>query len=122
MTMARTGKQPARFLLAQGVSPPAGEMTVVWNEWKTKRRLSTHSTRPWESRTQREIPTFPQLRRRSTQGAGRRQNGRPIVGGGKVEIHNQDSHFSTTPTACGARKKHLIANRRHESAKLKSVK
>ncbi len=27
------------------------------------------------------------------------------MGGGKVEIHTQDSHFPTAPTACGARKK-----------------
>src|ERR1017187_10630562 len=26
-----------------------------------------------------------------------------IVGGGKVEIQNQDSHFSTAPTACGSK-------------------
>jgi hypothetical protein len=29
---------------------------------------------------------------------------RRIVGHGKVEIQNQDSHFPTAPTACGARK------------------
>jgi hypothetical protein len=28
---------------------------------------------------------------------------RRIVGPGKVEIQNQDSHFPTAPTACGAR-------------------
>jgi len=27
------------------------------------------------------------------------------VGGGKVEIQNQDSHFSTTPSACGSKEK-----------------
>jgi hypothetical protein len=36
--------------------------------------------------------------------AKRRQTARRIVGYGKVEIRNQDSHFPTAPTACGARK------------------
>jgi len=28
-----------------------------------------------------------------------------LLGGGKVEIQTQDSHFPTAPIACGARKK-----------------
>jgi len=33
------------------------------------------------------------------------QRRRKTVGGGKVEIQKQDSHFSTAQNACGARKK-----------------
>jgi hypothetical protein len=30
------------------------------------------------------------------------------VGGGKVEIQNQDSHFPTAPTACGSKEENQI--------------
>jgi hypothetical protein len=31
----------------------------------------------------------------------------PVVGGGKVEIQTQDSHFSTTPSACGSKERSM---------------
>jgi hypothetical protein len=37
------------------------------------------------------------------------------VGRGKVEIQNQDSHFSTAPTACGARKKKNHLHKTHDA-------
>jgi hypothetical protein len=38
----------------------AVEMPGPWKEWKSKNSFPTLSTAPWESRKQREIPTFPQ--------------------------------------------------------------
>ena len=38
-------------------------------------------------------------------GEKRRSKNPDWVGGGKVEIQKQDSHFSTAPAACGRRKK-----------------
>src|ERR1022692_1100110 len=35
----------------------------------------------------------------------KRQTQEKLLGGGKVGIQNQDSHFSTAPIACGARKR-----------------
>src|ERR1017187_8558601 len=35
----------------------------------------------------------------------KRQTQGKLLGGGKVEMQNQDSHFSTAPIACGARKR-----------------
>jgi len=83
----------------------AVEMPGLWKAWKAKGRLPTLSTSPLEiSPKAGEIPTFPQLRRVlhvSDRTAGRKESG--SVGGGKVEIQNQDSHFSTAPTACGSK-------------------
>jgi hypothetical protein len=45
-----------------------------------------------------------QLRRAGDMGT-KRQTARRTEGSGKVEIQNQDSHFSTAPAACGAKKK-----------------
>jgi hypothetical protein len=42
----------------------AVEMAGPWKAWKSNHRISTLSTAPWKSRNTREIPTFPQLRRR----------------------------------------------------------
>src|SRR5450755_4751524 len=39
-------------------------MAGPWKAWKTKGRFSTLPPAPWESRKNREIPTFPQPRRR----------------------------------------------------------
>jgi len=58
----------------------AVEMAEWWKAWKSKSRISPLPTAPWKSRKSREIPTFPQLRRR---------------GGGKVENQKQVSHFPT---------------------------
>ena len=38
----------------------AVEMTSPWKAWKTKDGFPTLSPVPWESRRNREIPTFPQ--------------------------------------------------------------
>jgi hypothetical protein len=38
-------------------------MAELWKAWKAKSRLPPPPTAPWKSRTQREIPTFPQPRR-----------------------------------------------------------
>jgi hypothetical protein len=35
-------------------------MPGPWKAWKSKGSFSTLPTAPWESRQQREIPTFPQ--------------------------------------------------------------
>jgi hypothetical protein len=40
------------------------------------------------------------------------QNEELNVGGGKVEIQNQDSHFPTAPTACGARMNTAVYTKR----------
>src|SRR5664280_3584121 len=80
-------------------------MPGLWKAWKAKGRLPTLSTSPLEiSPRAGEIPTFPQLRRLLAIFSGRttkKESG--SVGGGKVEIQNQDSHFSTAPTACGSK-------------------
>jgi hypothetical protein len=39
-------------------------MAGPWKAWKTKGGFSTLPPAPWESRKKREIPTFPQPRRR----------------------------------------------------------
>jgi hypothetical protein len=39
-------------------------MAERWKAWKSKSRISPLPTVPWKSRKQREIPTFPQLRRK----------------------------------------------------------
>jgi hypothetical protein len=39
-------------------------MAEPWKAWKAKGRLSPPPPAPWKSRTVREIPTFPQPRRR----------------------------------------------------------
>src|SRR6266540_3315041 len=79
-------------------------MAERWKAWKSKGRISPLPTVPWKSRKKREIPTFPQLRRR---------------GYGKVENQNQVSHFPTaislkvkkkTPTA-SAKKEGTILSR-----------
>jgi len=42
------------------------------------------------------------------------------VGGGKVEIQNQDSHFPTAPTACGSKEdKHLLKKKTGPSSTAK---
>ena len=58
----------------------AVEMAERWKVWKSKNRISPLSTVPWKSRKEREISTFPQLRR---------------LGRGKVENQEQVSHFPT---------------------------
>ena len=55
------------------------EMAERWKAWKSKGRISPLPTVPWKSRKQREIPTFPQLRRKQADG--------------KVENQKQVSHF-----------------------------
>lgn len=35
-----------------------------------------------------------------------------VAGDGKVEIQNQDSHFPTTPSACGSKEKNISKKRR----------
>src|SRR5437870_1319773 len=55
-------------------------MAERWKAWKSKGRISPLPTAPWKSRKEREIPTFPQLRR---------------LGHGKVENQKQVSHFPT---------------------------
>src|SRR5450756_1311207 len=77
-------------------------MTKLWIEWKTNGRLPTRSTVPWKSRKGGEIPTFPQLLRLLSH--AQKTGEQKTKGCGKVEIQNQDSHFSTAPKACGARK------------------
>jgi hypothetical protein len=59
----------------------AVEMAERWKAWKSKSRISPLPTVPWKSRKQREIPTFPQLRRKQADG--------------KVENQKQVSHFPT---------------------------
>jgi len=84
-------------------------MAELWKERKAKKRLSSLSTAPWKSRPQREIPTFPQLRRR---GPYLLNKGKPqeefIWVGGKVEIQKQDSHFPTDPISL-RRKERIIS-------------
>ena len=77
-------------------------MTKLWIEWKTNGRFPTRSTVPWKSRKGGEIPTFPQLRRLLSH--AQKTGEQKTEGCGRVEIQNQDSHFSTAPKACGARK------------------
>src|SRR5258708_8132832 len=55
-------------------------MAEWWKAWKSKGRISPLPTAPWKSRKEREISTFPQLRR---------------LGHGKVENQKQVSHFPT---------------------------
>src|SRR5450759_1610808 len=74
----------------------------LWIEWKTNGRFPTRSTVPWKSRKGGEIPTFPQLRRLLSH--AQKTGEQKTEGCGRVEIQNQDSHFSTAPKACGARK------------------
>src|SRR5258708_33771777 len=57
----------------------AVEMAERWKAWKSKGRISPLPTVPWKSRKQREIPTFPQLRRKQADG--------------KVENQKQVSHI-----------------------------
>ena len=59
----------------------AVEMAERWKAWKSKGRISPLPTVAWKSRKQREIPTFPQLRRKQADG--------------KVENQKQVSHFPT---------------------------
>src|SRR6202030_1974176 len=59
----------------------AVEMAERWKAWKSKGRISPLPTVPWKSRKEREIPTFPQLRRKQADG--------------KVENQKQVSHFPT---------------------------
>ena len=59
----------------------AVEMAERWKEGKSKGRISPLPTVPWKSRKEREIPTFPQLRRKQADG--------------KVENQKQVSHFPT---------------------------
>ena len=40
-------------------NPSAVEKTEPWKLWKTKPKFPIAPTAPWESRPQREIPTFP---------------------------------------------------------------
>src|SRR5450759_2179488 len=77
-------------------------MTKLWIEWKTNGRFPTRSTVPWKSRKGGEIPTFPQLRRLLSH--AQKTGEQKTEDCGRVEIQNQDSHFSTAPKACGARK------------------
>jgi len=63
------------------VKKRAVEMAERWKAWKSKGRISPLPTVAWKSRKQREIPTFPQLRRKQADG--------------KVENQKQVSHFPT---------------------------
>ena len=69
----------------------AVEMAERWKAWKSKGRISPLPPVPWKSRKQREIPTFPQLRRKQADG--------------KVENQKQVSHFptATNPPSPGSK-------------------
>ena len=69
----------------------AVEMAERWKAWKSKGRISPLPTVPWKSRKEREIPTFPQLRRKQADG--------------KVENQKQVSHFptATNPLSPGSK-------------------
>src|SRR5208283_4377971 len=91
-------------------------MTEPWNGWKAKTRLPTRSTAPWKSRKKREIPTFPQLRRRGPFWMRTKANRRnETVGRGKVEIQNQDSHFSTAPISLRRKEENHFTNNKSKS-------
>ena len=66
-------------------------MAERWKAWKSKGRISPLPTVPWKSRKEREIPTFPQLRRKQADG--------------KVENQKQVSHFPTAPVCLAQNKK-----------------
>ena len=98
------------------------EMAGLWKAWKAKGRLPPLSTSPLEiSPSAGEISTFPQLRRVLLLSERRASKELRSVGGGKVEIQKQDSHFPTTPTACGSKEKGILWKnaagrlRRHQS-------
>src|SRR5262249_15662756 len=55
-------------------------MTELWEMGKANSRLSPFPTAPWKSRQHREIPTFPQLRRRSCPHLTTKPNEIGIVG------------------------------------------
>ena len=70
----------------------AVEMAERWKAWKSKGRISPLPTVPWKSRKEREIPTFPQLRRKQADG--------------KVENQKQVSHFPTAFSLKVKKEKH----------------
>jgi len=57
---------------------------------------------PWESQRDSHIPTAAAASLFFT--FSKTKTGKRTVGRGKVEIEKHDSHFSTAPIACGARK------------------
>jgi len=70
-------------------------MAERWKAWKSKGRISPLPTVPWKSRKQREIPTFPQLRRKQADG--------------KVENQKQVSHFPTATNPLSPGRKNRAA-------------
>jgi len=84
-------------------------MAGLWKAWKAKGRLTPLSTSPLEiSPSTGEIPTFPQLRRVLVVSERRASKELRSVGRAKVEIQEQDSHFSTAPRACGSKEKGIL--------------
>src|ERR1035441_9002579 len=80
----------------------AEEMAGLWKAWKAKKRLPPLSTSPLEiSQTARDfhIPSTPAIRF-SHKNLTQKTKGSLTMGGGKVEIQRQDSHFPTAPSAC----------------------
>src|ERR1022692_3995193 len=51
----------------------------------------------------------------------KRQTQEKLLGGGKVGIQNQDSHFSTAPIACGARKRNCRLHKTLDAPRLRPV-
>jgi hypothetical protein len=85
------------------------EMAGLWKAWKAKGRLTPLSTSPLEiSPSTGEIPTFPQLRRVLVVSERRASKELRSVGRGKVEIQEQDSHFSTAPRACDSKEEGIL--------------
>jgi hypothetical protein len=78
-------------------------MAARWKAWKSKDRISPLPTAPWKSRKQREIPTFPQLRR---------------LGCGKVENQKQVSHFPTAIYISVPNKNGRLRRRRKEDTSI----
>jgi hypothetical protein len=67
-----------------------------------KKQASPASTNAWKSQKQR----FPHSHSRGGDFCpkrGKAQTRNSLVGGGKVEIQKQDSHFPTAPSACGSK-------------------
>jgi hypothetical protein len=92
-------------------------MAELWKAWKAKNRLPSLSTAPWKSRQQREIPTFPQLRRRGPICRTKENRKKNLRAGGKVEIQKQDFHFPTAPISL-RRKERIISKTTQNQSRL----
>jgi hypothetical protein len=84
------------------------EMAERWKAWKSKGRISPLPTVPWKSRKEREIPTFPQLRRKQADG--------------KVENQKQVSHFPTATNPLFSRKENPGRGRASPSARRRALR